>query len=87
MDSVYFGKPLLLLVPLVLLLLLVLLRILKMPGWLTAVTAAAHAAGITVLLLSGGDMTDVLVLVLVSGLVTLLLSPVPAQKKKEGDGR
>ena len=87
MDSIYFTKPILLLIPLIILILHVLAWKLKSPLWLTAVNAAVHAVGISLILLQGGDMTDALVLVLVSGFAALLLSPLPKKNEKAGEDK
>lgn len=87
MDSIFLTKPVLLLIPIIILALHVLSWKLKSPLWLTAVNAVVHAAGISVILLFGGEMADALVLVLISGFAALLLSPLPAKKEKAGEDK
>lgn len=55
---------------------------------LTGIGAVGHAAAITVILLSDGTLSDALLLVLLSGTLSLLLSPKPnkaADKTEEDD--
>ncbi len=51
---------------------------------LTGIGAVGHAAAVTAILLGDGTLSDVLLLVLLSGTLSLLLSPKP--KTEEDDG-
>ena len=78
LDAIYFEKPVFLLIPLVLLLLQVLSGILRAPVYLTAISAIGHAVGIALIMINGGTLSDVLVLVLITGLTALAFCPKPA---------
>ncbi len=90
---IYVERPVFALFPLVLLLWQAVLYVLRkhvrhsalVDTLLTGVGAVGHAVAIAVILLSGGALTDVLLLVLGSGALTLALSPKPpaADKTKE----
>lgn len=90
MDLIYISKPLFVLFPLLLVAWQVFLFLLKKKTTLsslaevilTGIGALGHAAAITVILLYGGTLSDVLVLVLLSGAVSLLLSPTPNKEEE-----
>ncbi len=82
MDLVYLEKPILILFPVILLawqLLVYLLSKKKKFSFfvntlLTGVSTMGHAIAITVILMSGGTLSDALILVLLSGTFSLILS-------------
>lgn len=90
MDLIYIAKPLFVLFPLLLVAWQVFLFLLRKKNTLSSLTeviltgigALAHAAAITVILLYSGTLSDVLVLVLLSGAVSLLLSPTPNKEEE-----
>ena len=91
MDMIYTQYPLFLLFPILLVLWQIVTMCIKkkLPGkavleWIfTGISAIGHAAAIVLILLNGGKMEDVLVLVLLTGFVTLLLCEKPEAKSKE----
>ena len=94
MDMVYFEKPIFILLPVFLLLWQILVYFIKkkkqVSGFvdliLNGIGVLGHAIAITVILMNGGKLSDVLILVLLSGAFSLLLSPKPnvtENKKKE----
>ena len=82
---IYIERPAFAVFPLVLLVWQVLLYVLRKHALfstvvgicLTGIGAVGHAVAITVILLSGGSLSDVLLLVLGSGALALALSPPP----------
>ena len=90
MDLIYIAKPLFVLFPLLLVAWQVFLFLLRKKNTLSSLTeviltgigALGHAAAITVILLYSGTLSDVLVLVLLSGAVSLLLSPTPNKEEE-----
>ena len=93
MDMLYLKQPLFLLFPIVLVfwqLLTYYLKIkihisLKTEFFLTVIGVLLHTISITVILLNNGSLSDVLLLVLLSGVLSLLLSPKPNKTKVEED--
>lgn len=94
---VYYERPVFVLFPILLLFWQVVAYCLKKKRrvssltdtLLTGIGAVGHAAAITLILLSDGTLSDVLLLVLASGALSLLLSPTPnkaADKTEEDDG-
>lgn len=91
MDLIYISKPLFVLFPLLLVAWQIFLVFLKKKATLsslveiilTIIGVLAHAVAITVILLFGGTLSDALVLVLLSGAVSLALSPTPKPKEEE----
>ena len=91
MDSIYISKPLFVLFVLLLVAWQIFLYFLKKKTTLsslveiilTGIGVLAHAVAITVILLFGGTLSDALVLVLLSGAVSLALSPTPRHKEEE----
>ncbi len=88
MDAIYFEKPILLIIPIVLLAWQIASHFasVKLQSSKNAVlliggfNAALHAVGITILMLMGGTMNDVLVMVLLTGFTAILLCPKPAEE-------
>ena len=91
MDMIYFEHPLFVLFPILLLSLQVLSFLLKkkrqisptLDTVLAGIGVVGHAVAITVILLNGGTLSDVLVLVLLTGALSLLLSPTQKEKEEE----
>ena len=91
MDMIYFEQPLFVLFPLLLLALQIftfLLNKKRKPSALLNTILAdigvlGHAVAITLILLFGGTLSDVLVLVLLSGGLSLALSPNPNGKEED----
>lgn len=91
MDLVYFEHPMFILFPTTLLAWQFFLYFLKkktalsqiMEILLTGIGAVGHAVAITIILLFGGTLSDVLVLVLLSSVLSLLLSPSLKIKEEE----
>jgi len=85
MDMIYLEKPVLLLLPVLLLFWQILSHFLipKLSAIrfaesvCTGIGILAHAVSITILLFAGSSLQDVLILVLLSGTVTLALCPKP----------
>lgn len=83
MDMVYFEHPLFILFPIFLLLWQIFVFLLKkrinissiVYTLLTSVSVICHAIAISVILIKDGTLADALLLVLLSGTLTLLLSP------------
>jgi hypothetical protein len=90
MDLIYISKPLFILFPLFLVAWQVFLYFLKKKTTLSSlaeiilsgVGVVGHAVAITVILLGGGTLSDALVLVLLSGAVSLALSPKQAKEEE-----
>ncbi|MBO5020998.1 MAG: hypothetical protein J6D52_10080 [Clostridia bacterium] len=96
MDMVYFERPVFVLFPILLLLWQLLTYWLNKKTQispltdivLTSIGVIGHAAAITVILLGGGTLSDALLLVLLSGSLSMFLSPKPnktANKTQEGN--
>lgn len=91
MNMIYFEHPLFVLFPIILLSLQFLTFLLnrkrKLSYWghtlLAGFVVALHAISITVFLLNDGTVADVLVLVLLSGVLALFLSPTPNKSEEE----
>lgn len=81
---IYFEKPLLLVLLAVILALHIAAKFLRFPLWITIINAAVHIAAISLSLIYGGSMEDVLVLVLMSSLIAILMSPVPIPEDTDG---
>ncbi len=83
MDMVYFEKPVFVLFPILLLAWQILVyfinKKLKISNFINlifnGIGVVAHAVAIFVLFMNGGDLYDVLVLVLLSSALSLFLSP------------
>lgn len=88
---IYFEQPLFVLFPVLLLALQLFTFLLnkkrKISALLNTILAGfgvlGHAAAITVILLFGGTLSDVLVLVLLTGALSLVLSPASKEKGEE----
>lgn len=88
---IYVERPVFALFPLLLLLWQVGLYVLRkhvrcsalVDTLLTGIGVVGHAVAITVILLSGGALSDVLLLVLGSGALALTLSPKPAKEETQ----
>lgn len=97
MDMVYYEQPVLLLFPILLLLWQVFGFLLKKKVQLSpladialaGVGVVGHAVAISVVFLSGGTLSDTLLLVLLSGTLSLALSPKPntADDQTKGENR
>lgn len=82
MDLVYLEKPILILFPVILLAWQFLVYLLSkkkkfsffVNALLIGVSTVGHAIAITVILMSGGTLSDALILVLLSGTFSLILS-------------
>ncbi len=95
MDMVYFEKPVFILFPILLLAWQILvyfinkkIKALDLANLIfNGIGIVAHAIAITVILMNGGSLSDVLLLVLLSGVFSLLLSPKPnlAENKAKED--
>jgi ABC-type enterobactin transport system permease subunit len=91
MDMIYFEQPLFVLFPVFLIFWQLFLYFLNKKTTvapipqiiLTGIGVVAHAVAITVILLFGGTLSDVLVLVLLTGSLSLVLSPNPKEKGEE----
>ncbi len=91
MDMIYFEQPLFVLFPVLLLALQIFTFLLnkkrKLSALLNTILAGigvlGHAVAITLILLFGGTLSDVLVLVLLTGALSLVLSPNPKEKGEE----
>ena len=91
MDMIYFEQPLFVLFPVVLLTLQFITFILNRKKQLSptfqtvfaGVIAVLYAVFITIILLNGGTLSDVLVLVLLGGSFSLALSPNPNKKEED----
>lgn len=85
MDMVYYNQPVFLLFPILLIFWQFFVYWLKKKiqispladTILASIGVVGHAAAITVILLNGGTLSDALILVLLSGTVSLFLSPKP----------
>lgn len=90
MDTIYLKQPIFLLLPILLSLFQIIIYFLSrndvvspfVNKMLTYVCVAAHAAAISLILLLGGTLYDALILVLISALLSLLLSPEPDKSDK-----
>lgn len=83
MDMVYFEKPVFVLIPILLLAWQILVYFINKKSdissfvdlILNGIGVVAHAVAIFVIFMAGGDLYDVLALVLLSGALALILSP------------
>ena len=91
MDMIYFEQPIFVLFPVFLIAWQLFLYFLNKKTAvapipqiiLTGIGVVAHTVAITVILLFGGTLSDVLVLVLLTGALSLVLSPNPKEKGEE----
>ena len=87
---IYLKQPFFLLLPILLSLFQIIIYFLSKKGTvspfikklLTYACVAAHAVAISLTLLLGGTLYDALILVLISALLSLLLSPEPDKSDK-----
>lgn len=91
MDMIYFEKPIFLLFPILLSFWQIFVYFLKKKRQvssflnilLTSISVVGHAVAISVILLNDGTLSDALLLVLVSGALSLILSQKPNESTKE----
>ena len=94
MDMLYYKQPIFLLFPIALLSWQIVVCCLKKKKSfssaidliLSGAGVTAHAAAITVILMNSGTLSDALLLVLLSGALSLFLSPKPNVKEDKGEG-
>lgn len=95
MDTLYYEQPIFLLFPIVLSLWQILAYILKNKIHFVSfcnlifsgISVIGHAAAITVILMNGGTLYDALLLCLLSGVISLFLSPKENQHKTDTEER
>ncbi len=93
MDMVYLEQPLFILFPILLLAWQLFVYCMKKKtkisllvyNMLTSVSVIGHAVAITVILINGGTLSDVLLLVLLSSTLSLFLSPKPNATANKSD--
>ena len=91
MDTLYYEQPVFLLFPIVLSLWQILAYILKKKihfvGFcnliFSGISVIGHAAAITIIFINGGTLYDALLLVLLSSVISLFLSPKENQSKAD----